>query len=60
MMGSTLCDILRYSVVNRALCVGLWEGIEWADQFEETQTAHCTQKPFHFQCGDSCSLKRDL
>jgi len=33
---STLSDILWYSVVKRVLCVGLWEGIHWLDQFEET------------------------
>jgi hypothetical protein len=31
----TLCDTLWYILVKRALCVGLWEGIHWADQFEE-------------------------
>ena len=37
----SLCDILWYSVVKRALCVGLWECIHWADQFEETrETTH--------------------
>ena len=33
----TLCDMIWYSVVKRALCVGLWEGIHWADQFAETR-----------------------
>jgi hypothetical protein len=53
----TLCDILWYSVVKRALCVGLWEGIHLADQFEETrETAQwCETFPlslwlqFHFE-----------
>jgi hypothetical protein len=54
-------EILSYSVVKRALCVGLWEGICWADQFEGTcETAHWTQKPFHCHCGESFTLKRDL
>lgn len=56
----TLCDVLGHRVVKMALCVGLWEGIYWADKFEETrETAHCTQKPFHYHYGESFTLKRD-
>ena len=49
-------------VWSNLLCVfGLWEGIQWADQFEETcETAHCTEKHFHCHCGESFVLKRDV
>ena len=41
MTQGILSDILSYSVLKRALCVGLWEGIHRADLFEETcDTAH--------------------
>jgi hypothetical protein len=54
----TLWDILWYSVVKRALCVGLWEGIHWADQFEGTcETAQWTQKPVHCHCGESLTFE---
>jgi hypothetical protein len=45
----------------KVLCVfGLWEGIHWADQFEEkVETAHWWEI-FHCHCGEIFTAKRDL